>query len=228
MSSVKKRWLVLTALVAVLCVSLGTILVIRASAPVEPKTVYLLPKPNPARAEILKRASQPARRTYAPGKSNEVALDNTSDDTELCCDDSSSQEYEFDETLHEISADLKLKRSELDEWAADLNARYPDLAYAQALVRTYDKLLTQVSDRNEQLQNRGISENARQKRLAPFVNNLIPSLMKKNRVSELYISLMRENIRGSVELNRYLRANAIMPLPGYLLGEFAGSHHHNH
>ena len=56
MSFVKKRWLVLTALLAVLCVSLGTILVIRASAPVEPKTVYLLPKPNPERAEILARA----------------------------------------------------------------------------------------------------------------------------------------------------------------------------
>ena len=34
---------------------------IRASAPVEPKTVYLLPKPNPARAEILARALQPKR-----------------------------------------------------------------------------------------------------------------------------------------------------------------------
>ena len=228
MSFVKKRWLVLTALVAMLCVSLGTILVIRASAPVEPKRVYLLPKSNPARAEILKRASQPARRTYAPGKSNEVVLDDTSDETELCCDDSSSREYEFDEAHHEISADLKLKRSELDEWTADLNAQYPDLAYAQALVRTYEELLKQVSDRNEQLQNRGVSENARRKRLAPFVKNLIPSLMKKHRVNELYINLMRENIRGSVELNRYLRANAIMPLPGYLLGEFAGSYHHNH
>ena len=185
MSFVKKRWLVLTALVAMLCVSLGTILVIRASAPVESKRVYLMPKPNPARAEILKRASQPARRTYAPGKSNEVVLDDTSDETELCCDDSSSQEYEFDEAHHEISADLKLKRSELDEWTADLNAQYPDLAYAQALVRTYEELLKQVSDRNEQLQNRGVSENTRQKRLAPFVKNLIPSLMRKNRVNEL-------------------------------------------
>ena len=59
MSFVKKRWLVPTALVAALCISLGTVLIIRASAPVEPKTVYLLPKPNPERAEILARALQP-------------------------------------------------------------------------------------------------------------------------------------------------------------------------
>ena len=38
---------------------------IRASVPVEPKTVYLLPKPNPARAEILARALQPKRHAYA-------------------------------------------------------------------------------------------------------------------------------------------------------------------
>ena len=56
MSSVKKRRLCIIALVAAVCVSLGTVLMIRASAPVEPKTVYLMPKPNPARAEILARA----------------------------------------------------------------------------------------------------------------------------------------------------------------------------
>ena len=52
MSSVKKRRLCIIALVAAVCVSLGTVLMIRASAPVEPKTVYLMPKLI-RRAEIL-------------------------------------------------------------------------------------------------------------------------------------------------------------------------------
>ena len=62
MSSVKKRRLCIIALVLAICVSLGAVLMIRASAPVETKTVYLLPKPNPERAEILKLVSLQPRR----------------------------------------------------------------------------------------------------------------------------------------------------------------------
>ena len=57
MSFVKRHWLCATVLGALLCVLLGAFLV--SSQPVEPKTVYLLPKPNPVRAELLARALQP-------------------------------------------------------------------------------------------------------------------------------------------------------------------------
>ena len=98
MSFVKKRWLVLTALVAALCVSLGTILVIRASAPVEPKTVYLLPKPNPARAEILARALQPRRHAYATRASDEAhARDTREGSSESSSSESLSHDAEFDD-----------------------------------------------------------------------------------------------------------------------------------
>ena len=98
MSFVKKRWLVLTALLAVLCVSLGTILVIRASAPVEPKTVYLMPKPNPARAEILARALQPKRHSYATKASDEAHAQDTSEESSgSSSSESSSHDAEFDD-----------------------------------------------------------------------------------------------------------------------------------
>ena len=63
MSSVKKRRLCIIALVVAVCVSLGAVLMIRASAPVEPKTVYLMPKPNPERANLLKRGLNPLNST---------------------------------------------------------------------------------------------------------------------------------------------------------------------
>ena len=98
MSFVKKRWLVLTALVAMLCVSLGTIMVIRASAPVESKTVYLLPKPNPERAEILARALQPRRHAYATRASDEAhAQDTRKESSESSGSESLSHDAEFDD-----------------------------------------------------------------------------------------------------------------------------------
>ena len=77
MSSVKKRRLCIIALAVAVCVSVGTVLMIRASAPVEPKTIYLLPKPNPARAEILARALQPKRHAYATKASDEAQAQDT-------------------------------------------------------------------------------------------------------------------------------------------------------
>ena len=51
MAFLKRHWLYASVgLVVLLCVSLGTFLAWRANQPVEPKTVYALPKPNPKRA----------------------------------------------------------------------------------------------------------------------------------------------------------------------------------
>lgn len=122
MSSVKKRWLVLTALVAALCISLGTVLMIRANAPVEPKTVYLMPKPNPARAEILKRALQPPKRAYpTTGAAFERATtgDTTAGSLEVDSDASSSRGSEFEDT------DLELMLGILDEETVEEKGDFP-------------------------------------------------------------------------------------------------------
>ena len=102
MSSVKKRRLCIIALALAVCVSLGTVLMIRASAPVEPKTVYLLPKPNPERAEILKRISQPLRHAYATRASDSAQAQDTREErSESFNSESSSHDAEFDDAEFE-------------------------------------------------------------------------------------------------------------------------------
>ena len=102
MSSVKKRRLCIIALVVAVCVSLGAVLMIRASAPVEPKTVYLLPKPNPERAEILARTMQPRRHAYATRASDEAHVqDSGEESSESSSSESLSQDVEFDDTEFE-------------------------------------------------------------------------------------------------------------------------------
>ncbi len=110
MSSVKKRRLCIIALAVAVCVSLGTVLMIRASTPVEPKTVYVLPKPNPARAEILARALQPKRHAYATTDAayeRATTGNTTADSLEVDSGESSSQEGDFeDEDLESLFAAL--------------------------------------------------------------------------------------------------------------------------
>ena len=98
MSSVKKRRLCIIALVLAVCVSLGAVLMIRASAPVERKRVYLMPKPNPARAEILARALQPRRHAYATRASDEAQTQDTREESsESSSSESLSHDAEFDD-----------------------------------------------------------------------------------------------------------------------------------
>ena len=102
MSSVKKRRLCIVALVAAVCVSLGTVLMIRANQPVERKTVYLMPKPNPKRAEILKRALQPKRHAYATRASDSAQAHDTREErSESLNSESSSRDAEFDDAEFE-------------------------------------------------------------------------------------------------------------------------------
>ena len=119
-----------------------------------------------------------------------------------------------------------MKQAELDKWAADFSAQYPDLAYVQGIVANHQELLARVSTRYDQLRNLGFSEAACKKRLVPFAETIMLPLMKKNK--ELYIDMMRESIPVSIEVNRYLHENELLPLPNYLLGQFAGVRHHDH
>ena len=98
MSLVKKRRLCIIALVAAVCVSLGAVLMIRASAPVEPKTVYLMPKPNPARADILAHALQPKRHAYATRASDEGRAHGVREkSSESSSSESSNEDAELDD-----------------------------------------------------------------------------------------------------------------------------------
>lgn len=100
MSFLKRRWLFASAgLVVLLCVVLGAFLVWRANQPVETKTVYALPKPNPERAEILKRALQPPPRVYTAKASSDEATSGSEngESLEAANGDLSGQENEFED-----------------------------------------------------------------------------------------------------------------------------------
>ena len=110
MAFIKRHWLLASVgLVAFLCVIVGVFFVWRANQPVETKTVYVMPEPNPERAEILKRALQPQKRAYTPQASgDEATTDSTTverlDDSN---GESSSQENEFEEeNLESVLAEL--------------------------------------------------------------------------------------------------------------------------
>ena len=122
MSFLKRHWLYASVgLVVLLCVALGTFLVWRANQPVETKTVYVLPEPNPERAEILKRALQSPPRAYTAKASRDEATTEDTAAKSLAFDsgDSSSQENEVEEE------DLEFMLAELDEETAEQKSYFP-------------------------------------------------------------------------------------------------------
>ncbi|MDE0300946.1 MAG: hypothetical protein OXN17_20120 [Candidatus Poribacteria bacterium] len=112
MSLVKKRRLCIIALVAAVCVSIGTVLMIRANQTVEPKTVYLLPEPNPERAEMLKRAMQPTSLVYAPSGSESAQVQDRPEErsesfnSELSSHDAEFNDAEFESYLLGLEDDI--------------------------------------------------------------------------------------------------------------------------
>ena len=115
MAFFKRHWLLVVGSVVLLCVALGVFLVRFGNQPVEPKTVYVLPKPNPERAEILKGALQPPKSAYATKASNERATTEDTTTASLKADsgESSSQENDFeDEDLESMLAALDEKTTE--------------------------------------------------------------------------------------------------------------------
>ncbi|MDE0300858.1 MAG: hypothetical protein OXN17_19645 [Candidatus Poribacteria bacterium] len=117
----KRRWLLVVGLVVLLCVTLGAFLVWRANQPVALKTVYVLPKPNPDRAEILKRALQPPKPAYAAKASNKEATTGNATAESLEADGgaSSSQESEFE------GDDLESILTALDQGTAEEKGEFP-------------------------------------------------------------------------------------------------------
>ena len=217
----KHRWLyVSVGVVVLLCGALGVFLIWRANQPVETKTVYALPVPNPDRAKILEHASQ--SHTHDTVKDTVLPPESHPDTAIEAVRVTKSPP----KSPGSIRNDLELKQAELDKWAADFMAQYPNLAYTQALVDKYQKTLDSVIGRYEQLQNQGVSEAACKKRLIVFVETILPRLYKET--ARLYLDMMRESVPTSVEVNRYLLENDLMPLPSYLLGQFDHDLHHNH
>lgn len=73
MSFLKKHWRFTVPAVIVLCVvMIGVVALYGISKPLEPKTVYTMPEPNPARAEILKHASPSTQKANVHRKTDTI------------------------------------------------------------------------------------------------------------------------------------------------------------
>ena len=119
-SFIKRHWLHAAILGVLVCVSLSLFLAWRASRPVEPKTVYVLPEPNPKRAEILKRISRPASHLYGTRASDEAREQDTGVETlESGNSEPSSYDDEFDDAEYEAFL------LELEEYAAEEKREFP-------------------------------------------------------------------------------------------------------
>ena len=122
MSFLKRHWLYASVgLMVLFCVALGTFLVWRANQPVELKTVYALPEPNPERAEILKRALQPPKRAYATKVLNKATT--TEGTTVESLDDSSGKSSSQDNDFED--EDLESALMAIDEEAAEQKSDFP-------------------------------------------------------------------------------------------------------
>ena len=120
MSFLKRHWLYAVSLVALLCVAIGAFLAWRANQPVESKTVYVMPEPNPNRAEILKRITQPPSHVYVPNASPDEATDAPVGETAgVPSDESSSQENDFEDE------DLESMLAAIDEKTTEENGVFP-------------------------------------------------------------------------------------------------------
>ncbi len=119
-SFIKRHWLHAAILGVSVCVSLSVFLAWRASLPVERRTIYVVPEPNPERAEILKRLSQPARQFYGSRASNEESVQDSGLETlELRSSESSSPDAESDDL------DFDAFLLELEEYAAEEKREFP-------------------------------------------------------------------------------------------------------
>ena len=137
MSSIKKRRLCIIASVLAVCVSLGAVLMIRANQPVQPKTVYVMSKPNPARAEILARALQPKRHAYATRTSDEAQAQDTREErSESSNSESLSHDAEFDD------AEFEAMLMEFEDDAIEENSDFPTVPdgfpFTPVWLRTFD------------------------------------------------------------------------------------------
>ena len=120
MSFIKRHWLHAASLGVLACVSLSLFLAWRANRPVERRTIYVVPEPNPERAEILKRLSKPARQLYGTKASDEARVqDNRAETSESSDSESSDDDAELSDS--EIEAFIL----ELEEYAAEEKREFP-------------------------------------------------------------------------------------------------------
>ena len=124
----------------------------------------------------------------------------------------------FDIQPDRLTVDLKEKRMELEEWSNDFLNEFPDTPAVKATIQTYQEILSQVIDRNEQLRQEGMSSRSRIKHLTQFAKEVSGPIAEQTRSTELHLELMHKDGALKEQIDRYIHADWILPLPIYLLG----------
>ena len=124
----------------------------------------------------------------------------------------------FDGEPDQLTTDLEQTRVRLKNWSDDFLNQFPDVPAAKAMVEIYQEILSEVTARNEQLRQEGVSMKKRIKQLTQFAKEISGPIAKRTRSTELQLELMRENSALKKKIDRYTHTNVILPLPLYLLG----------
>ena len=124
----------------------------------------------------------------------------------------------FDSQPDRLTVDLKQKRVELEKWSNNFLEEFPDVPAVKATIRTYQEILSQVIDRNEQLRQKGMSVRGRIKHLTQFAKEISEPIAEHTHSTQLHLELMHENSELKEKIDRYVHADWMLPLPIYLLG----------
>ncbi|MCE2395261.1 hypothetical protein J4G02_11800 [Candidatus Poribacteria bacterium] len=124
----------------------------------------------------------------------------------------------FDSQPDRLTVDLEQKRVQLEKWGNDFLEAFPNVPAVKATLQSYQEILSQVIDRNEQLRQKGMSARGRIKQLTQFAKEISGPIAERTRSTELHLELMHENSELKEKIDRYVHADWMLPLPIYLLG----------
>ena len=117
-----------------------------------------------------------------------------------------------------LTVDLEQTRIRLKDWSEDFLNQFPDVPVVRATVESYREILREVTARNEELRQKGLSTRQRIKKLTQFAEEISGPIAERTRSSALHLELMRENKALKEKIDRYMHTNLMLPVPLYLLG----------
>ena len=118
----------------------------------------------------------------------------------------------------QLTVDLEQTRIRLKDWSEDFLNQFPDVPAVRATVENYREILREVTSRNEELRQKGLSTRRRIKQLTQFAEKISGPIAERTRISALHLELMRENKALKEKIDRYMHTNLMLPVPLYLLG----------
>ena len=118
----------------------------------------------------------------------------------------------------QLTVDLEQTRIQLKDWSEDFLNKFPDVPAVKATIENHQQILSEVTVRNEELRQKGMSTGRRIKHLTQFAEEISGPIAERTRFSALHLELMRDNKALKEKIDRYMHTNLMLPVPLYLLG----------